>query len=111
MATVYKILGSAVVVADTSTGLYTVPASNSALVSSIVVCNTGTSERTFRIAMVPGAISAIQIQHYIFYDVPIPANDSFIATCGYTLATGNSILVRASHADVVFSAYGTEIST
>ena len=107
MANAYKRLGSTVVVADTNTDLYTVPASTEAIVSAIVACNIGASERTFRIAIRDGAISN---DDYIYYDVSIPANDTFIVTTGFSLATGTIITVRANHADVVFSAFGTEIS-
>jgi hypothetical protein len=110
MATVYKVLGQTVVTANTDTQLYVTSTGKSTLVSSLVVCNTGTSERTFRIAIIEGAIATVGSKNYLYYDVPIPANDSFTATCGFTMAATNTILVRASHADVVFSAFGTEIS-
>ena len=107
MTSTIKRLGATTVVADTNTDLYTVPASTSTVVSTIQVCNIGTSERTFRIAIRDGAISN---EDYLFYDVTIGANDSFAATAGYTMATTNVITVRANHADVVFSAFGTEVT-
>lgn len=107
MATAYKILGQTVVTADTNTDLYTVPALTSAVVSSIVACNIGATERTFRIAIRNAAIGN---KNYLYYDVPIPANDSFVFTGGVTMEAGAIITVRANHADVVFSAFGSEIS-
>jgi hypothetical protein len=107
MATTYKILGQTTVTADTNTDLYTVPALTSAVVSSVVACNTGTVERTFRIAVRNAAIGS---KNYLYYDVPIPANDSFVTTIGITMEAGAIITVRANHADVVFSAFGSEIS-
>lgn len=107
MASVYKILGQTVVTADTDTTLYSVPALTSAVVSSIVACNIGATERTFRIAVRNAAIGN---KNYLYYDVPIPANDTFVFTGGVTMEASSVITVRANHADVVFSAFGTELS-
>lgn len=111
MAENRKILGQTVVVAATPTVLYTVPATTETIVSSIVACNIGATERTFRIAWRKDG-AALANQHYSHYDVPIPGNDTFIATVGATLTiTGGAdiISVEASHADVVFQAFGVEI--
>ena len=108
MAVSYKRLGSTVVTADTDTSLYTVAASTQTIISSVVVCNIGSTTRTFRIALVPGAIGTVSNDDYIYYDVIIPGNDTFIATAGLILEATHSILVRADHAEVVFSAYGSE---
>jgi len=110
MARTYKRLGSTVVTADTDTGLYTVPASTSAVVGNVHVCNIGSSARTFRIAVVDGAIGVVSNEDYLYYDVSISANTGVAFNIGLTLPTTYTILVRASHADVVFSAFGAEIS-
>ncbi len=107
MASVYKILGQTVVTADTDTTLYTVPAATSAVVSNVTVCNIGGTERTFRIAVRNAAIGN---KNYLIYDTPIPPNDSYEKCSGITMEAGAIITVRASHADVVFSAFGSEIS-
>jgi hypothetical protein len=107
MATTYKILGQTDVTADTDTTLYTVPSLTSAVVSSVVVCNTGTAERTFRIAIRNATLAN---KHYQYKDLPIPANDTFVLTIGATMEAGAIITVRANHAEVVFSAFGSEIS-
>ena len=107
MATAYKRLGSTVVVANTDTQLYVVPASTETIVSSIVACNIGSTERTFRIALIEGAIGTVSNDDYIYYDVVLPANDTFIATAGFTLNASDTIMVRADHAEVVFSAFGS----
>jgi len=110
MAKTYKRLGSTVVTADTDTSLYTVPASTTAIVGNMHVCNSGPSSRTFRIAVVPGAIGTVSNDDYLYYDVAIAANTGVAFNIGLTLPTTYSILVRASHADVVFSAFGAEIT-
>lgn len=112
MAEARLILGQTTVTADTPTTLYTIPTTTEAVVSSVVVCNTGASERTFRIAFRKDG-AALALQHYTHYDVKIPANETFIATIGATMtATGGQdlLIVQANHAEVVFSAFGVQIT-
>jgi glucose-6-phosphate dehydrogenase assembly protein OpcA len=109
MPTVYKVLGQSAPSATTATTLYTVPASTSAVVSSIVIANRDASAATFRIALRPAG-AALANQHYIAYDVTVGASDSTVLTLGLTLATTDVITVYASTANLSFSAYGSEIS-
>lgn len=109
MPTVYKVLGQSAPAAITATTLYTVPASNSSVVSTIAVCNRGASSGTFRIAIRPAG-ATLANQHYIAYDNIISANSTISFTIGITLATTDVITVYASSADMSFSAYGSEIS-
>jgi hypothetical protein len=106
----YKRLGATVVVAITATELYAVPTSTQAIVSELTVCNIGTSERTYRIAVVDGAIGTVSNEDYKVYDAPISPNSSVIFNPGYAMEAESTILVYASHADVVFSCSGIEIS-
>jgi len=107
--TTYKTLGKTEVVADTNTLLYTVPALTQVVVSSVTICNTGTSPRTFRFAICPASISAVTKADYVYYDLLVPANQTFICTAGLTAGPGSQFMVRANHADVVFSLFGSEI--
>lgn len=108
MATTYKVLGQSNPSAASDTTLYTVPSSTSAVVSTIVVANLGTSG-TYRIAIRPAGAS-IANEHYIAYDVALNANDTITWTIGVTLATTDVITVRASNTSFAFSAFGSEIS-
>jgi len=110
MAKTYTRLGATVVTADTDTSLYTVPASTSAVIGNLHVCNIGSSTRAFRVAVVDGAIGAVSNEDYLYYDVNIAGNTGVAFNIGLTLPTTYSILVRASHAEVVFSAFGAEIT-
>jgi hypothetical protein len=104
-----KVLGQSNPLATTLTTLYTVPAATSTVCSSIVVCNRSATPTTFRIAVRPlGA--AISNEHYLFYDVNILANDSFIATIGITLAETDVVSVYATLATLSFSLFGQEIT-
>jgi hypothetical protein len=110
MATTYKILGQQAPAATTATDLYTVPAATQAVVSSVIVCNRSSSATaTFRIsASVAGASTANK--DYIYYDLIIGQNDTFIATIGLTLGATDKIRIYASTANLSFTAVGSEIT-
>jgi len=109
MPTVYKVLGQSSPTATTETALYTVPAATSAVASSVIVCNRSAVLSTFRISIaIAGATTAPK--DYIYYDLPIGANDTFIATIGVTLAATDEVRVYSSNTNLSFSLYGSEIS-
>jgi hypothetical protein len=109
MADTLKILGQSNPNATTLTDLYTVPSSTSATVSSIVVCNRSSTATSFRISVsIAGA--AIANEQYLYYDVPIAGNDTFVATLGITLATTDKVRVYATLATLSFNAFGVEVS-
>jgi len=108
MATAYKVLGQSNPAATTLTTLYTVPASTSAVCSTLTICNLGIST-TFRVAIRPGG-AGIANQHYIVYDNFINANDSIYLTIGTTLATTDVVSVYAGTANVAFNLSGSEIT-
>jgi len=108
MATTYKVLGQSNPAATTADDLYTVPASTSTVVSTIVVANLGTSG-TYRIAIRPAGASIVN-EHYIAYDGVLNANDSITWTLGVTLATTDVVTIYASNTSFAFSAFGSEIS-
>ena len=109
MAITYKVLGQSNPAANTNTDLYTVPASTSAVCSTLVICNQAASAATFRVAVRPAG-AAISAPQYISYDTNINANDSITMTIGITLATTDVITVYASSADFSFNAFGSEIA-
>lgn len=86
MANVIKVLGQSAPLAATLTTLYTVPGATSTACSSITVCNRSATATSFRVAIRPAG-AGISDEMYIYYDVEIPGNDTFIATVGFTLAT------------------------
>lgn len=109
MPTIYKVLGQSAPSATTDTTLYTVPAATDAVVSTIVVANRDSASATFRIAVRPAG-AALANQHYIAYDCSVGANDSTALTLGITLDATDVVTVRASTANLSFSAFGSEIS-
>lgn len=109
MATSYKVLGQSAPAATTDTTLYTCPASTETVISTLTVCNRGTSDATFRVAVRPNG-ATIANQHYIAYDVVSTANSVIGLTLGITLDASDIVTVRASSANLSFSAFGSEIS-
>lgn len=109
MASTFKVLGQVNPAATTSTTLYTVPGATSAVISSIVVCNTDSAAGSFRISAAVAAL-ALTLKQYLAYDAPIAANDTVTLTLGVTLANTDLIRVYASSALLAFSIFGEEIS-
>jgi hypothetical protein len=109
MAESLKNLGQLAPTATTLSDLYTVPASTSASISSIIVCNTGTTTTTFRISVaVGGAIDSIK--QYIFYDQSLDGNSTFTATIGVTVTATDKIRVYAGNSNLSFNVFGIEVS-
>jgi hypothetical protein len=109
MTTTYKTLGQSAPLATTETDLYTVPAVTSTIVSSLIVCNRGATATTFRISNSVGG-GATATKDYIYFDVSIAANETFIATVGVTMATTDKLRVFAGNTNLSFAAYGSEIT-
>lgn len=95
--------------ATTLTDAYTVAASTSAVISSIVVANRSANATTFRISVAVAGAANNNIQ-YLYYDVPISGNDTFVASIGITLATTDVIRVYANDATLTFNIFGTKVT-
>ena len=109
MANAYKILGQSSPSATTETDLYIVPDSRSAVCSSISICNRGGTQTTFRISISQGGGSTAN-KDYLYYDVTLAGNDTFIATIGISLATTDVVRVYSGNASLSFQLFGTELS-
>ena len=109
MPNTYKILGQSSPSATTETDLYTVPALTSTVCSSISICNRGATQTTFRVSISQGG-GATANKDYLYYDVTLAGNDTFIATIGVTLATTDKIKIYSGNASLSFQLFGTEIT-
>mgnify|MGYP001564129627 CR=1 FL=1 len=108
MAETIKVLAQSNPVAATLTNAYTVPASTSTVISSIVVCNRGAAT-SFRISIaVAGA--ANDDKQYLYYDIAITANNTFSAVLGITLAATDVVRVYATLATLSFNIFGIEVT-
>lgn len=109
MAVTYKTLSQTAPGAATLTDSYTVPGATSAIVSSILVCNRSAVATSFRVSVaVAGAADATK--QYLYYDVALPGNDTFLATLGLTLAATDVVRVYATLATVTFNIFGSELT-
>jgi hypothetical protein len=108
MPTAYKVLGQSNPAATTNTTLYTVPASTSAVCSTLSVANLGVSTN-FRVAVRPAG-ATLANQHYIVYDSAINAGSAVFLTLGISLATTDVVTVYAGTANVAFGLFGSEVS-
>ena len=109
MANAYKVLGQNDLAATTNTDVYTVPASTETIISTIIIANRTGSAESYRIAIRPNG-ATLADEHYIAYDVPIPANDSTTITLGITLDAADVLTCYASAVDLSVNVFGTEIS-
>lgn len=109
MATAYKVLGQSAPLAVTETVLYTVPVGDMAVASSLIVCNRGSVQGSFRVSIAVGG-GVTGNKDYLYYDLLIAGNDTFIATIGITLSAGDSVKVYAANGNLSFSLYGSQIS-
>jgi hypothetical protein len=109
MADTFKIIGQSNPSAATLTDAYTVPASTSAILSTITVANRSATATAFRITVAPAG-AADDPKHYLAYDIPIAGNDSNTLTLGITLATTDKVRVYATLATLAFNLFGLEIT-
>lgn len=108
MATTYKVLGQSKPSAATNTTLYTVPASTAAVVSTLAICNDSASATAYRVAVAAAATPTSS--EYLVYGASVPANDTVFLTLGVTAQAAKLLVVYAASANLVFSAFGSEIT-
>ena len=103
-----KVLGQ-VVTTGSASDLYTVPASTQTVVSTLTAANLTSIAGTFDVAVrVSG--STLENKHYIYKNVSLPANDTFAATFGITMAATDVVTV-ASSVSSSFNLFGQEVTT
>lgn len=112
MAQVYKRLNSIISnsAIGTAQALYTCP-TNSAVVSTISVCNSSSSNVTYRLCISTTATYPADINGFIIYDGNVSGNDTAFITVGLTLDSTNKYLLFSSSANTLaVSAFGVEIT-
>lgn len=108
MARAYKQLGAVKPSASTETDLYTVPASTQTVISQILASNTGSSNVTIDISVVAGGGATAAEDTIVSTRTLVP--DEIFQLTGLTLEATDVIRVESDSADVVFQAYGEEIT-
>lgn len=114
MASLPKRLGAAAGSGTLATGanLYTASgtAGTSTVISTLAVCNAGTTTRHYRVC-ISTASTTFQTGSYIVFEAEVAPNDTHFITNGLTLdPSARYLVVSSDHADVNFSAFGTENS-
>ena len=107
MAQARKNLGQAALSATTLTDIYTVPGATSTVISTIAVCNRGSTATTYRLShAVAGAADATK--QYFAYDVPISGNTTHTITIGPTFAATDVLRAFAGNGNITVQAWGEE---
>lgn len=102
-----KVLGQQAPSATSETTLYTVPASNFAVSSSLFVCNRSNVAASFRISVSVGG-GATANKDYLFYDTALGQYETMTAMMGLTMSAADVVRVYASSANLSFNLMGEE---
>lgn len=111
MANVLKVLGQAVpATVNTDIDVYTVPASTSAIVSTITVANLTSSGTVVAQLRIRVAGAAATNKQFIAKDFVIGASDLVSFTLGITLAATDVVTFQASSLSCSCQVFGQEIT-
>ena len=108
MAEAQKVLGQSAPAAGALTACYTAP--SKAVVSSFTACNRSAANDALIRMSVAVAGAADDPKQYVYYDLPLFAVDTFIATIGITLSAGDVLRAYSSTGEVSFNFFGVEIT-
>ena len=108
MANHLKVLGQLLPSANTLSNVYTVPAGNSVVVSTITVCNVGAANATFSLAVQPSG-AAINNKHYIAYNTTTTSYDTITLPLGLGLSANDVISANVNVSNVAIGVFGSEI--
>lgn len=105
----YKKLAELLPGAGVLSTLYSVPLAASAVCSSVLACNQGSSIAKFRLSHAVAAAPDSAVQ-YLYRDEEIPAGKTFAATLGITMASTDVLRCQSDNGQVSFNAYGSELT-
>lgn len=77
------------------------------VVTTLVVCNRGADTSTFRVAHKKSNEELLDAD-YIYYDVVIFGNDTFIAQIELFLSLDDSLIIHSGNSNLSYSVYGKE---
>ena len=110
MGELYKNLGQSAPAANTLTTFYTTPSNTNSIVSSITISNTAGGSDTFSLSNAIGG-AADTIAQYIYRDIFIPDNETFVATIGITMQAGDQLRCYSVNGTCSFNLYGLEYTS
>tara|TARA_E500000318_G_C3501959_1_gene188742 strand:+ start:549 stop:878 length:330 start_codon:yes stop_codon:yes gene_type:complete len=108
MATDYKILGQHNSSANLIADVYTVPAANQSVLSSITVCNQTAVNASYSIAIAPNG-EAANDKHFIVRGGVVPQADAIGIVLGLTLDAADVVRCNTNTSNVSFSIFGSEV--
>lgn len=108
MTELRKILGQSAPAASVLTDVYTVGASTQAVISTLTISNRSITDTNFRVSVAQNG-AADATKQYIYYDVFIPANDTFATTIGITLNAGDVIRFLSGNGNLSINIFGVEL--
>jgi hypothetical protein len=88
--------------------LYSTGSGEEAIISSLLVCNSGSAAATYRVGLA-GSAGSPSASNWLVYDASVDANDTTALTLGVCLDSERFIRVSSSASTVVFSAFVTEV--
>ena len=109
MADSIRVLGQLSPSASTLTTLYTVPSLKKATISSFYAANRESTATTIR-ASVAVTGETDSLKQYIYYDIELPENETFVATVGITMSETDVFRVYSPSSGVSFNLFGVETS-
>jgi hypothetical protein len=109
MPTTYRILGQGLLTANTFTDLYRVPIGSNTIVSTVNVCNTSTSNTTFRLLARPNGNTTATGQ-YLAFNVPVGIFDATAISVGMTLGANDVVTAFSFEGNAAVTVFGTEIN-
>ena len=110
MATDYKILGQSKPSAQTEVIVYTVPATNSAVISTITVANMSSEINSkYKLAVVPSGRASADDNNFIAHNTTVLFDDAIGLTLGVTLSANDSIRANVEHANLAINVFGSEV--
>ena len=108
MTITYKILAQSQPALNSNVTVYTVPAGNSAVISTVSVCNLTGQQGALSLAAVPSG-STLANLHYFMRSQTIAAQDTLLLTLGVTLGPGDTIQTNVTSANISISLWGSEV--
>jgi hypothetical protein len=112
VATTAVSASTAAVAVQKAISVYTVPAGTQAVCSTLTVANNLTHSGYFSVYIVKAgdSVTAPPDKSLVSFRIAVDAGESYNMTMGHTLAAGDRVVVRASHAGMHFNLFGTELS-
>lgn len=114
MTDTFQVLGQLnITTTGTLQTLYTVPATTSTTISTLAVCNQNNSTVAFSVTVRSVAGANTDLYLYggsVAGGIELSGPNTFLATLGITLATGDIVKVQSDTANVTFHLFGVQVT-